>query len=122
MSSLLGVGSPEGWLCIKTTKAQGSIKSKLGVGNRIKKARKEIGISQKQLAGYLRVSDKAVSSYEVGRTTPSFETIKKIGKIVHKPIAYFDKDSGINDLDLQIKIKTIEKELLEIKKLLKKRK
>ncbi len=98
-----------------------NIKSKLGVGKRIKKARKEMGISQKQLAGYLRVSDKAVSSYEVGRTTPSFETIKKIGKIVHKPIAYFDKDLDINDLDLQIKIKTVERELLEIKKLLKKK-
>ncbi len=98
-----------------------NIKKNLSVGSRIKKARKEMGFSQKQLAGYLRVSDKAVSSYEIGRTTPSFETIKKIGKIVHKPINYFDKDSDPKDLDLQIKIKTIEKELLEIKKLLKKK-
>jgi len=81
-----------------------------------------MGISQKQLAGHLRVSDKAVSSYEVGRTTPSFATIKKISKIVHKPITYFDEDSDPKDLDLQIKIKIVEKELLEIKKLLKKRK
>jgi len=95
--------------------------SRSNIGSRIKKARKEIGLSQKQLASALRLSDKAVSSYEVGRTTPSFETIKKIGKIVHKPIAYFDKDSNPKDLDLQIKIKTVEKELLEIKKLLKKK-
>lgn len=99
-----------------------SLRDKLDIGSRIKKARKELGISQKQLARHLRLSDKAVSSYEVGRTTPSFETIKKIGKIVHKPITYFDKDSDPKDLDLQIKIKTIEKELLEIKRLLKKRK
>ena len=98
-----------------------NIKNELALGNRIKKARKELGISQKQLAGRLRVSDKAVSSYEVGRTAPSFETIKKIGKIVHKPVTYFDKDSDPKDLDLQIKIKIIEKELLEIKKLLKKK-
>ena len=99
-----------------------NIKNRLNVGGRIKKARKELGISQKQLAGSLRLSDKAISSYEVGRTTPSFETIKKISKIVHKPITYFDEDSNLNDLDLQIKIKTVEKELLEIKKLLKKKK
>jgi len=99
-----------------------SLHDKLNVGGRIKKARKEIGISQKQLAGQLRISDKAVSSYEVGRTTPSFATIKKISKLVHKPISYFDEDSDPQSLDLQIKIKTIEKELLEIKKLLKKRK
>ena len=95
--------------------------SRSNIGNRIRKARKEIGISQKQLAKILSVSDKAVSSYEVGRTTPSFNTIRKISKVVHKPISYFDKDSDPKDLDLQIKIKTIERELLEIKKLLKKR-
>jgi len=99
-----------------------NIKNKSSVGDKIRKARKEMGFSQKELARHLRLSDKAVSSYEVGRTTPSFETIKKIGKIVHKPITYFDKDSDPKDLDLQIKIKTIEKELLEIKRLLKKRK
>ena len=99
-----------------------NIKKRLNVGGRIKKARKELGISQKQLARYLRLSDKAISSYEVGRTTPSFATIKKIGKVVHKPITYFDEDSNPNGLDLQIKIKTVEKELLEIKRLLKKKK
>ncbi len=99
-----------------------NIKKRLNVGGRIKKARKELGISQKQLARRLRLSDKAISSYEVGRTSPSFNTIKKISKIVHKPITYFDEDSNLNDLDLQIKIKTVEKELLEIKRLLKKKK
>ena len=99
-----------------------NIKKRLNVGGRIKKARKELGFSQKQLARRLRLSDKAISSYEVGRTTPSFATIKKISRVVHKPITYFDEDSNLNDLDLQIKIKTVEKELLEIKKLLKKKK
>ncbi len=99
-----------------------NIKKRLNVGGRIKKARKELGISQKQLARRLRLSDKAISSYEVGRTTPSFDTIKKISKVVHKPITYFDEDTNSNDLDLQIKIKTVEKELLEIKRLLKKKK
>ena len=92
------------------------------IGKRLKKARKEIGLSQKQLAKALRLSDKAISAYEVGRSTPSFETIRKISKIIHKPITYFDQNVNLNDLDLQIKIKTIEKELLEIRKLLRKRK
>ncbi len=91
------------------------------IGKRVKKARRELGLSQKQLAKALKLSDKTISSYEVGRAVPSFDTICKISKIVHKPIIYFDQGANLDDLDLQIKIKTIEKELLEIKKLLKKK-
>lgn len=92
------------------------------LGKRIKYARKETGFSQKKLSNYLKVSDKAISAYEVGRTTPSFAVLKKISKLTHKPLSYFDTEEKSEDLDLQIKLKTIEKELLEIKQLLKKRK
>lgn len=91
---------------------------RLNLGQKIRKARKEVGLSQKQLAGYLKLSDKAISAYEVGRATPSFEILSRIGQTVHKPINYFDAHADTQDIDLQIKIKTIEKELLEIKKLL----
>jgi len=99
-----------------------SSKKEKTLGKTIKKARREVGLSQKEFADILHVSDKTVSSYEVGRATPSFDTIKKISRIVHKPITYFDEEASGDDLDLQIKIKVIEKELLEIKKLLKNRK
>src|SRR3989338_9653321 len=89
------------------------------LGNIIKKARKEVGLSQKEFGDLLHVSDKTVSSYEVGRAVPSFDTIKKISRIVHKPITYFDETESNDDLDLQIKISTIEREMLEIKQLLK---
>lgn len=91
------------------------------LGSAIRKARKEIGLSQKDFAQQLRVSDKTISSYEVGRASPGFETLKKMGKIVNKPLAYFDVDGASDDIDLQIKLSTIERELLEIKKLLLKR-
>lgn len=91
------------------------------VGYKIRKSRKEIGLSQKDLASELKVSDKTISSYEVGRATPSFETIKKISKTVHKPLAYFDDLANTDELDMQIKIKTIEKELLDIKRMLRRR-
>lgn len=92
------------------------------IGDAIKRARREIGLSQKEFAQHLEVSDKTVSSYEVGRATPSFDTIKRISRIVHKPISYFDEESNEDDIDLQIKIKIIERELLEIKKILLKKK
>lgn len=91
------------------------------LGERIRKARKDIGMSQRELSENLKVSDKAVSSYEVGRTTPNFAQIKRISKVLHKPINYFDADSDSEDLDLQIQLKNIERELLEVKKALIKR-
>jgi len=87
----------------------------------IRRARKEVGLSQKDFAEILRVSDKTISSYEVGRVKPSFDMVKKICIIVHKPLSYFDSDIEADDLDLQIKLRIIERELLEIKKILKKK-
>jgi len=92
------------------------------LGKSIKKARKGLGLSQKDFAEHLHISDKAVSSYEVGRAVPNFEMMKRIAKLLGKPIGYFDGDAEVSSVDLEIKLKIIEKELLEIKKLLKKRK
>lgn len=91
------------------------------LGQAIRSARKEIGMSQKDFAEQLRVSDKTISSYEVDRASPSFNTLKKMGDVLNKPLSYFDVDATSDDIDLEIKLRVIEKELLEIKKLLKKR-
>lgn len=87
----------------------------------IRKARKEVGLSQKDFAEALKVSDKTISSYEVGRIKPSFDMVKKISLIVHKPLSYFDSNNENDDIDLQTKLRIIERELLEIKKILNKK-
>jgi len=94
-----------------------STQKKYSLGETIKKARKESRLSQKEFADILHVSDKTVSSYEVGRALPSFEMMQKMSKTLHKPITYFGDDAP-EDLDLQLRLNTIEHELLEIKKLL----
>lgn len=91
------------------------------LGRAIREARRDIGLSQKELAEQLRVSDKTISSYEVDRATPGFDTLKAMSRIVNKPLSYFDVDTTSDDIDLQIKLSTIERELLEIKKLLMKK-
>lgn len=95
-------------------------KSKSGVtfGELIKKARKGIGLSQKELAKALHVSDKAVSAYEVNRAAPPFETIKKISQITKKPITYFDTGNDNLDDTIATKLESVENELKEIRKLL----
>lgn len=59
------------------------------IGDRIRKVREANGISQKTLGITLGLSDKAVSSYESGRTIPPLETLFKIAKELKKPVSYF---------------------------------
>jgi transcriptional regulator with XRE-family HTH domain len=96
-------------------------KKHLTLGDKIKKARKEIGYSQKQFGDALKLSDKAISAYEVDRAEPTIQTLKQMCRITHRPTSYFLEETNNDDLDLQIKLSTIEKELLEIKHLLKKK-
>lgn len=67
------------------------------------------------------MTNKAISSYEVGRASPSIETLREISRITYRPISYFINEGDPDDITLQIKLKTIERELLEIKRILKKK-
>lgn len=95
--------------------------SKSPLAQRLKQARKSLGYSQREMGEALQLSDKAVSAYEVGRAVPSIETLKHISKLTHRPVSYFLDEGDQVDIDLQIKIKDIERELLEVKKLLQKK-
>jgi transcriptional regulator with XRE-family HTH domain len=90
------------------------------LAERIKKARKEAGLTQQEMSKALQVSDKAISAYEVGRATPNVHTLKDISRVTHKPIRYFIDEEN-DEIVLQMKIQSIEKELDEIKQLLRKR-
>lgn len=88
------------------------------IGARIKHARMEEGLSQKELAQKVKLSDKAISSYEVDRAEPSFQMLQKISKVVNRPVRYFLDESIQQDVDLAGKLAKIEQELAEVKKLL----
>lgn len=88
------------------------------LGQQIKKARQLAGFSQKELAEALELSDKTISAYEVGRVQPNLQTLKNLSQATQQPISYFVDDSPQGDYDLQIKIKKIEQDLLEIRRML----
>lgn len=90
------------------------------LGQKIRYARRSIGISQKQLGEMLQVSDKAVSSYEVDRAVPPLDTLKQISRATSKPMSYFIAETQPNEPSLDQKIASIEEELREIKRMLKK--
>ena len=50
-------------------------------GNKIYRLRKNIGLSQNQLADMLGISGKAISKWETGCAKPQLDTIKKLSAI-----------------------------------------
>jgi len=96
------------------------------IGDRIRKIRELQGLSQKTLGIMLGLSDKAISSYESGRTVPPFETLYKIAKELKKPLSYFveasdDETSLYDRLDRTEKsIHNLIDDLREIKEMVKK--
>lgn len=91
------------------------------LASRIRSARRASRLSQAQLAGGIGLSDKSISSYEQGRSIPPLGKLKKIAKTTNHPLTYFMEESG-DQATLQQKLILVERELSEIKKLLKKKK
>jgi transcriptional regulator with XRE-family HTH domain len=91
----------------------------LDLAKRIKSARESARLSQQELGNHIGVSDKSISAYEKGRSIPPVEKLQKIADLTAHPLTYFT-DQNANEALITSKLATVEKELAEIKKLLKK--
>lgn len=91
------------------------------LARRIRTARREARLSQQALGDNIGVSDKSVSAYEQGRSVPPFDKLKKIAVQTNRPVSYFTEDN-IDEATITTKLLSIERELAEVKKLLKKAK
>ncbi|MEX1376218.1 MAG: helix-turn-helix transcriptional regulator [Eubacteriales bacterium] len=78
----------------------------------LRKIRKENGMTMKDLADKIGVSESAISQYENGKRQPGFETLKELSGIFNVSVDYLlDIDSGN-----EYSISKQERELLEIYK------
>jgi transcriptional regulator with XRE-family HTH domain len=94
------------------------LKALNSLAQKIRNARENAHISQKELGDSIGVSDKSISSYEMGRSMPSFERLKQIASVTQKSMSYFTEEQTQNT-DVLEKLMIIEKELEEIRKLFK---
>ncbi|PJA40948.1 XRE family transcriptional regulator [candidate division WWE3 bacterium CG_4_9_14_3_um_filter_34_6] len=90
------------------------------IAKKIKQARLQANLSQLELSKALSVSEKAVSSYESGRTNPSIDTLFRIAKRTNTPIAYFTNQEN-EDFELTSKLMKIQAQLDEIKIMIERR-
>lgn len=83
----------------------------MNIGKRISELRKKKGLSQEELAKYLYVSDKTISSWEMGRTEPSLDLIVKLTCILECEVSYLIYGDDVkSDVETEIKIKLSEAE------------
>ena len=66
--------------------------------NRLKEARNRVGISQKEIAKQLFISQQAYAKYETGSSTPNPETLNKIANILNTSVDYLLGNSSSPDI------------------------
>lgn len=91
------------------------------LAQRIRTARKNARLSQDELGKSIGLSDKSISAYELGRSTPPISKLKKIAELTSYPLTYFTHEDT-DDLTISSKLAAIERELAEVKKLLRSKK
>lgn len=89
---------------------------------RIREARENAHLSQKELGDFLNVSDKTISSYEKSRSLPPIEKLRKIASATKQPLTFFTEDNAEDRVQIKIysTLNAIEKELKTIRELLEK--
>lgn len=94
-----------------------SIMDKERIGKLISNKRKELGLTQKQLAEKLFVSDKAVSNWETGKGYPDIQTIPLLIEVLGIEISKFITDyTNITVNDKEVEGKNEDKTKSFIKK------
>lgn len=68
------------------------------LGQRIKLARTEARLTQKQLADAVGVGSRTMGRYEKGESTPDADTLQKIAEATGKKVGYFTPDSRLEEV------------------------
>jgi transcriptional regulator with XRE-family HTH domain len=86
-------------------------------GERLRIARQAARLSQADLGKAIGVSDRAISSYEKGRTVPPIDNLKRIAEQTNYPLRFFVGEPDRMDLIQQL-LTNVEKELKEVRDIL----
>ncbi|MBI2767848.1 MAG: helix-turn-helix transcriptional regulator [Chloroflexi bacterium] len=97
---------------MKTTLENGKVPVSAGLGNRIKLARRDAGMSQGQLASSLSTTQSAISLYEAGQRSVGIDMLLNVARILNRPLHYFLGEEGdmlyVKDSDIAELISELE--------------
>ena len=72
------------------------------MGQRIARRRKELGLTQKELAAMVNISGNHLSNIENGKSTPGFDTFLEICKALQTDFYYIIGDGVYSTIDVAI--------------------
>ena len=70
------------------------------IGERIKSARKQAGMTQQELAERLETSYVGISLWESGKRKPKPESLKRIAQVLNIPIAFFAEAGNMSEQEV----------------------
>jgi len=79
----------------------------LAIAEKIKKIRKEKGMSQAGLAKKIGVNTRMISLYESGKSTPSMETVQKLAGLFGVTADYLFHEGPVDYESMDIKDKSL---------------
>jgi len=97
----------------KATLENGKAPISASLGQRIRTARKDAGMSQGQLASNLNTTQSAISLYEAGQRSVGIDMLLNVAKILNRPLHYFLGNDGemlyVSDSEIANLIADLEK-------------
>ena len=83
---------------------------------KLKELRKKKNLTQEQVAKYLNISQRTYSGYELGKSEPTIETLKKLADFFSTTIDYIvDRDTDIINLNgLEYKKAKLMRDILQM--------
>lgn len=97
---------------IKMSSETGKAPVSASLGNRIRTARRDAGMSQGQLATALNTTQSAISLYEAGQRSVGIDMLLNVARILNRPLHYFLGEDGdmlyVKDSDIAALISELE--------------
>lgn len=107
---------------IKTTTENGKVPVSASLGNRIRTARRDAGMSQGQLATALNTTQSAISLYEAGQRSVGIDMLLNVARILNRPLHHFLGEDGdmlyVKDSDIAALIAELERHPEDLPELL----
>ncbi|MEO9254941.1 MAG: helix-turn-helix transcriptional regulator [Tepidiformaceae bacterium] len=100
----------------------GKVPVSANLGNRIRTARRDAGMSQGQLATALNTTQSAISLYEAGQRSVGIDMLLNVARILNRPLHYFLGEDGdmlyVKDSDIAALIAELERHPEDLPELL----
>lgn len=92
------------------------------LGQRIRQARRDAGMSQGQLAQLLNTTQSAISLYEAGQRSVGIDMLLNVARILNRPLHYFLGEDGemlyVRDSEIAALIEELERHPEDLPELL----